>query len=156
MKITFFGHSNFSESKKYEPIMLELLERLVGDSRVEMLLGEYGAFDNFAYKCSKKFKETHGGVSLAFVTPYMTLEYQKNHLEYQKTRFDTIIYPEIEDKPKRFAITYRNRYMAECADIVIAYVNRRGGAYDAVKYAEKKEKKIYNLAEINMVRNIDL
>ena len=149
MKITFFGHSDFSESRKYEPIMLALLERVTVDSQVEMLLGGYGAFDNFAYRCSKKFKETHDGVSLTFVTPYITLEYQKNHLEYQKTRFDTIVYPPIEDKPKRFAITYRNRYMAESADVVIAFVKRaRGGAYSAVKYAREKGKIIYNLIEI--------
>ena len=149
MKIAFFGHSDFSESRKYEPVMLDLLESLVGDSQVEMLLGEYGAFDSFAYSCSKKFKETHGGVSLSFVTPYMTLEYQKNHLEYQKTRFDTIIYPEIEDKLKRFAITYRNRYMAECADVVIAFVKRtRGGAYTALTHAQKMGKRVYNIADL--------
>lgn len=145
MIITFFGHSDFCESNKYEGKVLNLLEELVGDLPAEMYLGEYGAFDSFAYSCCKKYKETHKNISLVFVTPYITEEYSKNHLSYQKTRFDGIIYPEIENKPKRFAITYRNKYMAESADVVIAYVKHRGGAFTALKHAEKNGKRIYNI-----------
>lgn len=149
MIITFFGHADFAESGKYENKMLDLLEKIVGDSPVEMYLGDYGFFDGFAYNCCRKYKEMHDGVTLIFVTPYITEEYQRNHLRYQQTRYDQIIYPEIEDKPKRFAITYRNKYMAESADVVIAYINRsRGGAYTALKHAQKKGKIIYNLVDI--------
>ena len=47
----------------------------------------------------------------------------------------------------RFAITYRNRFMIEKSDFVIVYVEHSwGGAYSAYKYALKKGKQIYNLA----------
>ena len=111
-----------------------------------MYLGGYGGFDNFAYDCCKKFKETHSKVSLVFVTPYLTAEYQKNHLNYQKTRYDAIIYPEIENKPPRYAITYRNKYMVEKADFVVAYITHDwGGAYKTYQYAKSKKKPIFNV-----------
>ena len=42
----------------------------------------------------------------------------------------------------------RNRWMVEQADYVIAMVERKeGGAYATLQYAQKKKKKIINLAE---------
>lgn len=103
MIVTFCGHTQFSKSEEYEQQILAFLEEKVGDQPADMYLGGYGSFDSFAYDCCKKYKETHPNVSLVFVTPYLTIDYQKNHLDYQKTRYDSILYPEIEDKPKRYA-----------------------------------------------------
>ena len=64
-------------------------------------------------------------------------------------RYDAILYPEIEDKPLRFAITYRNKYMVERADYVIAYIDHDwGGAYTAYKHAIRKNKSIFNLGSM--------
>ena len=80
----------------------------------------------------------------------MTIEYQKNHLDDQKRRYDYIIYPEIEDKPKRYAISYRNKYMVEKSDCVIAYVlHKWGGAYSTYTYAKRKGKTVLNIAEFD-------
>ena len=112
-----------------------------------MYLGGYGGFDNFAYDCCKKFKETHNNIPLIFVTPYLTVEYQKDHLNHQKTRYDVIIYPEIENKPPRYAITYRNKYMVEKADFVVAYMTHDwSGAYKTYQYANLKKKPIFNIS----------
>lgn len=97
MIVTFCGHTQFSKSEEYEQQILAFLEEKVGDQPADMYLGGYGSFDSFAYDCCKKYKETHPNVSLVFVTPYLTIDYQKNHLDYQKTRYDSILYPEIED-----------------------------------------------------------
>lgn len=147
MIVTFCGHAQFYKSEKYEQKILDFLEERVGDQPADMYLGGYGDFDNFAYECCKKYKKAHPSISLVFVTPYLSIEYQRNHLQYQKTRFDSILYPEIEDKPKRYAITYRNKYMVEKADCVVAYVSHDwGGAYTMYKYAKRKGKEIFNLA----------
>ena len=148
MIVTFCGHAHFSKSEKYEQQILAFLEEKVGDQPADMYLGDYGSFDSFAYDCCKKYKETHPYISLVFITPYLTIDYQKNHLAYKKTRYDSILYPEIEGKPKRYAITYRNKYMVEVADYVVAYVSHDwGGAYKTYKYAQRKGKKIFNLAK---------
>ena len=148
MIVAFCGHSLFSKSEEYEQKILDFLKEKVGEQSADIFLGGYGDFDGFAYECCKKYKKTHPKVSLVFVTPYLTIEYQKNHLEYQKTRYDSIIYPEIEGKPKRFAIVYRNRYMVEMADYVVAFVShKKGGAYKTYKYAKMKGKEIFNLSD---------
>ena len=148
MVVTFCGHAHFSESEKYEQKILAFLEEKVGDQPADIYLGGYGDFDTFAYNCCKKYKETYPQVSLLFITPYMTVEYQKNHLEYQKTRYDNIIYPEIENKPPRFSIFYRNKWMVEKADYVVAYVDHDwGGAYAMYKHAKRKGKEIFNLGK---------
>ncbi|MBQ8416126.1 MAG: hypothetical protein IJX13_04405 [Clostridia bacterium] len=147
MIVTFCGHSHFSKSEEYEQKILSFFGDKVGNQPADMYLGGYGDFDNFAYSCCKKYKETHPDISLVFVTPYLTVEYQRNHLDYQQTRYDSILYPEIEDKPPRFAISYRNKYMVEKADYVVAYVDHDwGGAYTTYKHAKRKGKEILNLA----------
>ena len=76
-----------------------------------------------------------------FVTPYITLQYRKNHLDFIKGNYDLIIYPEIEGKPLKYAITYRNRWMVERSDALICGIDHSwGGAYKAYKYAKKQEK----------------
>ena len=146
MIITFCGHAQFRKTEEYEQKILAFLQEKVGNDPAEMYLGGYGGFDNFAYDCCNKFKETHSNIRLILVTPYLTVEYQKNHLDYQKTRYDAIVYPEIENKPPRYAITYRNKYMVEKADFVVAYITHDwGGAYKTYQYAKSKKKPIFNV-----------
>ncbi len=140
MIITFFGHSDFTSTEEYEKLLLDILENMVGDSTAEMFLGGYGGFDKFAYDCCKKYKSFHRNVKLIFVSPYPNTT---GHTD----GYDAVIYPEIEDKPPKFAISYRNKYMAERADFVIVFINRSyGGAYTAYVHAKRKGKTIYNLA----------
>lgn len=146
MIVTFCGNAQFSKSEEYEQKILAFLEERVGDQPADMYLGGYGGFDSFAYDCCKKYKETHPNISLVFVTPYLTVDYQRNRLQYEKPRYDSILYPDIEDKPKRYAITYRNKYMVEKADYVVAFVSHGwGGAYTTYKHAKRKGKEIFNL-----------
>ena len=145
MIITFCGHSDFFGAHDKEARLLSLLETRVGNEDAQMYLGGYGAFDAFAYACCKKYKETHPRVRLVYVTPYMRAE----HLAGKKGLYDEILYPPIEDKPMRFAISYRNQYMAEHADLVIAYIDHTwGGAYRTYLHAKRKGKVIYNLADL--------
>ena len=148
MVISFCGHSHFMKTHALETKILHFLEGTVGDKPAEFYLGGYGSFDDFAYDCSKKYQSQHPNIRLVFITPYITVEYQRNHLEHQKKRYDDIIYPEIESVPLKFAITYRNRWMMEKADYVVAYVDRSyGGAYQAYRYAKRKKKAVFNLSE---------
>lgn len=143
MIITFCGHSDFISNYEYEKRVLDILEKEMVNGCGEIYLGEYGAFDLFAYECSKRFKQTHEKILLTFVTPYL-FNISKEKLD----RFDNVIYPELENVPKRYAILKRNEYMIEKADVVIAYVNRSfGGANKSYQLAKRKNKKIYNLAK---------
>ncbi len=146
MIVTFCGHSSFVCTTEIKEKMMKILEEKVGDAYAKFLLGGYGNFDSFAYSCCKEYQKTYPQVKLIFITPYITESYQRNHLEYKKNFYDEIIYPEIEKAPPRFAITYRNKWMVEKSDLVIAYVKSTyGGAYTTFKHAKRKKKEIYNL-----------
>ncbi|MBQ3489992.1 MAG: hypothetical protein IJA86_05345 [Clostridia bacterium] len=61
---------------------------------------------------------------------------------------DTSIYPPIEQVPPRFAISKRNEWMMANADLIIAYVNHEyGGAYQSLRVAKRKKKKIINICD---------
>ncbi len=148
MILTFCGHSDVSNKvlNEYKEKIMDFLEKTVGNNDAEFYLGGYGKFDDFAFECCKEYQKTHLNVKIVFVTPYLSEEYQKRHLEYFKKMYDYIVYPPIEKSPLRFAIKYRNIYMVDCSDWVISYVVRNyGGAYNTFRYAQKKNKKIYNL-----------
>ena len=147
MIVTFCGHADFQKTPALSSRLLTLLAERVGDTPAEFYLGGYGGFDSFAYEVASQYKKTHPQVSLVFVTPYLLVEYQRTHVTEAAARYDSILYPELERVPPKFAITHRNRYMVEKADLVIAYVDRRwGGAYQTYRYALSRGKEILNLA----------
>ncbi len=148
MIITFCGHSQFQVKEEHEQRILSILEKIVGNNSADFYLGGYGLFDKLAYNCCKKYKEKHPMVSLIFITPYITEEYQRNILNIQKGLYDNIIYPEIEDKPLRFAISYRNTWMIEHSDYLICGINHNwGGAYKTYRHAKRKGKCIFNIMD---------
>ena len=68
---------------------------------------------------------------------------------YYEKYYDSIVIPDTLYKihPKSI-ITFRNRWMIERSDLIITYVNHRsGGAYTAMKYAEKLNKRVINLTK---------
>ena len=147
MIVTFCGHARFIPAEEYERKIFDFLEKKVGDRSADMYLGGYGEFDNFAYNCCRKYKNKHPNITLVFVTPYLLDTYLHNYFEQHDKAYDFILYPEIESKLKKYAIVYRNQYMIEKADFIIAYVSHAcGGAYEAYKYAKKEGKEVFNLA----------
>ena len=77
----------------------------------------------------------------------MVLPYTVADLEYYEKYYDSIIIPEsLHGAHPKAAITLKNRWMIEQSDLVMIYVEReKGGAYAAMKYAEKLNKRIINL-----------
>ena len=144
MIVTFCGHSGYTGSAEDEQKILSFLSEKIGDSPAELYLGGYGSFDMFALKCGSKYRQTHPNTKLIFVTPYIG---RKNRLEYEKDRYDDIIYPELEKIPPKFAILYRNKWMVEKSDYVIAYITHSfGGAYQTYKHAQRKNKPLFNIS----------
>ena len=77
----------------------------------------------------------------------LVLPYTVANLEYYEKYYDGIIIPEtVYGAHPKIAITLKNRWMVEQSELVITYVTRKkGGAYAALKYAQKRNKKIVNL-----------
>ena len=145
MVIVFCGHSNYIQNTNDEANILHVLEVEAGNTPCEIFLGGYGRFDDFALLCAKKFKQRHPNAKLILITPY--LKNAKMNLE--KATFDSIIYPNLEHVPPRYAISHRNKWMIEQADIVVCYVSHQyGGAYAMYADAKRKGKRIYNLGSL--------
>ena len=143
MIITFCGHADFRGGEEYEEKIISVLRKKRAD---EVYLGGCGNFDSFAYKCALKYKkEEDPNLKLTLVTPYLDGEQKKGFFDGE---YDGIIYPSLENVPRRFAISRRNEWMVDNADIMIAFVERAfGGAYKTLSYAGKRKKKVINIAK---------
>ena len=75
----------------------------------------------------------------------LVLPYTVKDVEYYQKYYDNVLIP-IKAHPKA-AITLRNKWMVENSNLVLVYViNSHGGAFEAMRYAEKLNKKTINIA----------
>lgn len=149
MIISFFGHRDFFDENIKREDVVSLIESKAKEEPVDFYLGQYGEFDAFAYDCAKLYKEKHPTAKLYFITPYIHPNYSRLK---DKERFDGIIYPEIENAPKRYAISRRNKWIVEHSNFILFYIIYSfGGAITALKHAENN-----NIPYINLAKNSHL
>ena len=76
------------------------------------------------------------------------LPYAVSEIESYERYYDDVIIPEcVATSHPKVAIVQRNQWMIQQADLAICYVERReGGAYVALKHAQKLNKPVLNLA----------
>jgi len=151
MIITFLGHSSLQRcvelSKKIE---LTIYENTSDNDNIVFYCGGYGDFDNLCVQVCQSIKRKFKKCEIIYITPYIT-ESQQRKMRYliETCHYDSIIYPPLENVPFKFAISKRNEWMVNEADLIIAYVNHSyGGAYKSLNYARRKKKHIINLAEL--------
>ena len=119
MTVTFCGHAQILQSEKIEKWLYDVTEKLIEQGATTFYLGGYGAFDSLA---ASVLRGTSG--------------------------YDSTIYPPLETVPHRFAISHRNRWMVESADVVVAYVlHDWGGAATTLRCAKQKKKQIISYCD---------
>ena len=143
MTCCFFGHKDtpLNICEKLEAAIEELITE---DGANRFLLGNQGNFDMIAFNILRKMKLKHPDISYCVVLAYMPTGKAAGCLyDYSET-----LLPEgIESVHPRFAISWRNKWMINESDTVVAYVTRTwGGAAKYVEIAAKKRKNIINLA----------
>ena len=147
MTITFCGHSNclFSDEEK-EKLKQLLIKEIRKNPTCKFYLGGYGDFDSLCLRTLRELKTDFPDIELLFITPYLDKNYSK--LELAKYYYDDVIFPPIENVPRKFAILKRNEWMVNEADLVIAYVMYSwGGAAKTLEYAKRKKVPIINIAQ---------
>lgn len=88
-----------------------------------------------------------GNSALVLVLPYMTDEYRKNTAALENYYDEIEICEQSAKCHYKAAFSVRNRLMAERSDLVICCIQHEsGGAYQTVKYAQKLNKTVINLA----------
>ena len=151
MTITFAGHSLITSIDCIKEMVKEQIRNIIIDSEMVICyLGGYGDFDNICALACKELKREYSGIEVVYIAPYISLSEQAKIKEMQSWGLcDSSIYPPIENVPPRFAISKRNEWMIENADLIIAYVDHNfGGAYKSLQVAKRKKKKIINLYDI--------
>ena len=141
MLVTFCGHSHVSDSSEVAARLKKCINDLIEEGATEFYCGGYGEFDSLAAHAVLDAKATHPEIKSYLIIPYL-------NREYNKELYDGSIYPPIEDALPRFAISKRNEWMVEQADVVISGVDHDwGGAATTLKYAKRKKKRIISVVE---------
>ncbi len=141
MTVTFFGHKD--TPKEIEPTLRTTLVDLIENhGATEFYVGNNGSFDTMVRHQLEELSQVYPityNIVLAYI-PTKKSEYD----DYTNT-----ILPEgIESVPKRFAISYRNKWMLEQSDIVVTYVTHTyGGAAQFKEMAERQGKMVIELSE---------
>ena len=141
MTVTFFGHKD--TPKEIEPTLrTTLIDLIENHGATEFYVGNNGNFDTMVRRQLEDLSNTYS------ITYNVVLAY----LPAKKSEYDdytnTILPEGIETKPKRFAISYRNKWMIQQSDIVVTYVTHSfGGAAQFKNTAERKGKTIIELSE---------
>lgn len=93
-------------------------------------------FDSLAAGVLRKQKKRYPQIELVLVLAYL-------NSTRDISGYDDTVYPPLETVPRRYAISHRNRWMVEVADVVVAYViHDWGGAATTLRYARRKKKQI--------------
>lgn len=144
---TFAGHRNVV-CKGLDAVVLREIEEIVSEhSEAVFLVGGMGAFDRCCAATVRAFKKS-AEKHIRLVLPYMTKDINENR-QYYESNFDAIMIPyEVAEAHYKAAISQRNEWMVDQSDVLIAYVNREyGGAYAALRYARKRNKRVINIAD---------
>lgn len=145
MTCCFFGHKDTPSgiSVKLE----EVVEKLITENGVdEFLVGNQGAFDAIVLRTLRKLKDSYPHITYRVVLAYMPGHKEEWSL-YDP--METLLPEGLESVHPRYAISWRNRWMIQESDVVVAYVTRSwGGAAQFAELAERKKKRVINLASI--------
>ena len=145
-RVAFFGHRRIDRLGEIEERLVPILKELVLTKEyVEFYIGRNGEFDEFVASIIKRVQKQLDRGNSALI---LTLPYTVKDIEYYEQYYDSVIIPEcIENTHPKQAILKRNEWMTNACELVICYVEKKyGGAYCAMKYAQKLNKEIINLA----------
>ena len=147
--VSLFGHREINDIWGVREQIARLIKPLIQEETyVTFLVGRNGEFDECAAAAIKRVQAEIGNENSEMT---LVLPYQVADMESYEKYYDSIIIPEaVYGVHPKSAITRKNRWMVECSDLVIVYVGREeGGAYKAMRYAEKLKKRIVNLKDLS-------
>lgn len=110
------------------------------ENATDFYVGNNGNFDGMVYRLLQELSQIYD------IKYSVALAYLPDNREYNN--LTNTIYPEgIEMVPKRFAISWRNKWMLKQADVVITYVTHpSSGAWEFEKLSVKQGKRVINIA----------
>ena len=140
---TFFGHRDCPAAVRL--LLRETIIDLIETHSVDMFyVGNQGAFDHIVRSVLRELQSTYPHIRYAVVLAYMP---GKRDAHYPEDDSDTMLPEGIETVPRRFAISWRNRWMLRQSDCVVTYITHSwGGAAQFAELANRQGKHVFNLA----------
>ena len=136
MNVTFCGHSQITKADNIANWLRNVTQDLIEQGATTFYLGGYGEFDSLAASILREQKKKYPQIELVLVLAYL-------NTGRDVSGYDSTVYPPLENVPRRFSISHRNRWMVESADVVVAYVlHDWGGAATTLRCAKQKKKQI--------------
>ena len=137
---TFFGHRNCPDSLKHS--LRAVIIDLITNYGVDMFyVGHHGGFDGLVRGVLCEIAQEYPRVRYAVVQAYMPSERSAFGDAY-----DTMLPEGIELVHPRYTISWRNNWMLQKSDFVVAYVAHSwGGAAQYVQKAVQSGKTVINL-----------
>ena len=141
MTVTFFGHKD--TPKEIKPTLRTTLVDLIENhGATEFYVGNNGNFDTMVRRQLENLSQTYP------ITYNVVLAYLPTKKNEYEDHSNTILPEGIETVPKRFAISYRNKWMIDQSDVVVTYVTHTyGGAWQFKAMAERQGKMVIELSE---------
>lgn len=139
----FFGHKD-APSSLYVKLEAAVEDLIIENDVSSFLVGNQGHFDRMALDALRKLKIKYPHINYNVVLAYMPGEKE----EWNPYHYGETILPEgIEGVHPKYAISWRNKWLVNESNIVVAYITHSwGGAAQYVEKARKKGKLIVNLA----------
>ncbi len=139
MIVTFCGHSQIYDKEAVRKRLTNEILELLRTGYRKFYLGGYGDFDNLAAAVLTDLKDACPDMERILILPYLDKQ-------FDTSLYDGTLYPLLENVPKRFAISRRNKWMVEQSSVIVAYVDHGwGGAVKTLEHAVKKGLRIINL-----------
>ncbi len=145
MTCCFFGHRYIPAD--LEPKLRKEIDNILREEPDTVFyVGNHGSFDGLVHRVLKDMKAQDGKINYSVILAY--IPGKRSEFESEDAYSDTLYPDGIESVPRKFAISARNKWMVEKADVVICYKTTDiGGAAQFINMAARKGKKIINLAE---------
>lgn len=142
MVCTFFGHSECYGLDA--TVLRSAIEDLIKHGVIEFLVGNQGQFDAMVRSCLKSLQVQYPDIRYSVVLAYLPMK------NWEFEDFSDTMYPEgLENVHPKYAVSWRNRYLIEVADICLCYVSHTyGGAYKFAHMAKTRGLTVINLGNV--------
>ncbi len=141
MICSFFGHKD--TPKEIEPTLrTTLIDLIENHGATVFYVGNNGNFDIMVRRQLEDLSKTY------LINYSVVLAYLPGKKSEHDNLTNTILPEGIETVPKRFAISWRNKWMIQQSDVVVTCVTHNfGGAWQFKEMAERRGKTVIELSE---------
>lgn len=143
--VCFLGHRDCPTDTQTENKLKEVIKNLIENGYYEFWVCDNGLFDWLSRMVLSELNKLYSHLVISFVLSNEVSEFTYTQLS---EKYEIIIPEDAIKAAGKLKIIKRNEYIVRNAEVIICYIDHpSGGAYRAVKLAEKLNKKIINIAD---------